>query len=78
MPLTEEQRPAVISLANAGQSSQQIAAQTGVSLCTVVAVKAQMSRGTVANAEADTDVANAVDTAFGLERVTPATRQHRA
>jgi PAS domain S-box-containing protein len=63
-----------VSLANAGQSSQQIAAQTGVSPRTVAAVKAQMSRGiydgisTAANTEADTDVANAVDTTFGLER----------
>jgi IS30 family transposase len=74
MPLTEEQRRAIVSLANAGQSSQQIAAQTGVSPRTVAAVKAQMSRGTydgistVANTEADTDVTNAVDTASGLER----------
>jgi hypothetical protein len=61
----------IVSLANAGQSSQQIAAQTGVSPGTVAAVKPHMSMGTydgigtVPSVEVDTDVANAVDAAFG-------------
>lgn len=73
MPLSEEQRQAIRSLLGDGLENQKIATQLGVSQGTVAAVKAHMKMGTyggsdgiVANAEAE--VASAVDTAFGLER----------
>jgi hypothetical protein len=72
MPVSAEQRQAIRSLLADGLDNQEIAAQIGVSPGTVAAIKAHMTMGTYAGdgaAEAtETEVASAVDTAFGLER----------
>jgi hypothetical protein len=73
MPVSTEQRQAIRSLLGDGLDSQEIAAQIGVSLGTVSAIKAHMTMGTYGGgegnaADAEAEVASAVDTAFGLER----------
>ena len=76
MPVSLAQRQAIIAAIKEGRSSEDIAAQVGVSKGTVIAVKANLSRrpppfpsDDVEDVEgAEEEVANAVDTAFGLER----------
>jgi RecB family endonuclease NucS len=70
MPISDSQRQAIASLLNAGLSNQEVAAQVGVTLGQVAAVKAHIKMGTydTKDPEAEDEVANAVDTAFGLER----------
>jgi RecB family endonuclease NucS len=72
MPVSSEQKQAIRQLLGDGLDNKQIAAQIGVTPGQVAAVKAHMTMGTyggVNDAEAtEAEVANAVDTAFGLER----------
>ena len=70
MPIAEEQRKAIISLLGDGLDNQAIAANIGVSPGSVAAIKAHMTMGTYRSGEAAEAeaVADAVDTAFGLER----------
>ena len=73
MPVSAEQRQAIRSLLADGLGTQEIAAQIGVSAGTVIAVKAHMTMGTYGRVgdggtDIETEVASAVDTAFGLER----------
>jgi hypothetical protein len=66
------QRQAIIAALAEGLDNQDIAARVGVTLGTVAAVKAHISMGTYGDAggaaAAEVEVADAVDTAFGLER----------
>jgi RecB family endonuclease NucS len=61
-----------MALLKEGLDNQEIATQVGVTPRTVAAVKAHVSMGTYNEtatvAETEAEVANAVDTAFGLER----------
>ena len=61
-----------MALLKEGAESQDIAAQIGVTPGQIAAVKAHISMGTYGvvsdTTETEADVANAVDTAFGLER----------
>jgi len=72
MPPSDEDRQAIRSLLGDGLDNQRIATQLGVSPGTVAAVKAHMTMGTYGGehsaAAAEAEVANADDTAFGLER----------
>jgi len=71
MPVSLEQRQAIIAAIKEGLNTQEIAARVGVSRGTVIAVKAHHTRETydVEDVEGiEVEVANAVDTAFGLER----------
>lgn len=69
MPVSVEQRQAIRALLADGLGNQEIAAQLGVSPGTMAAIKAHMTMGTYGGDGApDTEVADAVDTAFGLER----------
>jgi hypothetical protein len=72
MPVSSTQRQAIMAGLNEGLGNQDIAARVGVSPGQVAAVKAHVSMGTYGDAggaaDAEVEVANAVDTAFGLER----------
>jgi hypothetical protein len=72
MPVSDAQRKAIIAGLNEGLENQHIAARVGVTPGQVAAVKAHVSMGTYGDAggaaDAEAEVANAVDTAFGLER----------
>ncbi len=70
MPVTVTQRQAVIAGLDEGLDNQDIAARVGVSPGQVAAVKAHVSMGTYreGGGTEEDDVADAVDTAFGLER----------
>lgn len=69
MPISVTQRQAIVNLLKDGLGNQEIAAQVGVTPGTVAAVKAHISMGTYSesggSADAETEVASAVDTAFG-------------
>jgi hypothetical protein len=72
VPVSVIQRQDILTLLKDGLGNQEIAAQVGVSPGTLAAVKAHISMGTYAEssvgADTETEVASAVDTAFGLER----------
>jgi hypothetical protein len=71
MPVSGTQRQSIIALLKDGLDNRDIAAQVGVTPGTVAAIKAHVSMGTYGEtglADAEAEVANAVDTAFGLER----------
>ncbi len=72
MPVSVAQRQAIVALLRDGLESQQIARQVGVTPGQVAAVKAHISMGTYDEisgaADTEAELANAVDTAFGLER----------
>jgi hypothetical protein len=73
VPASDEQIRAIRALSADGQSSKEIAAKLGLATMQVAGVKAAETRGAygaIENAVApeDTEVASAVDTAFGLER----------
>lgn len=72
MPVSDTQRKAIIAGLNEGLENQDIAARVGVTPGQVAAVKAHISMGTYGDAggaaEAEVEVADAVNTAFGLER----------
>jgi hypothetical protein len=71
MPVSVEQRQAIRVLLADRLSNQEIAAKLGVSPGTVAAVKAHTTMGTYGGdgtPDTEAEVANAVDTAFGLER----------
>jgi Endonuclease NucS len=72
-PVSDEQIRAIRALSAEGQSSKEIAGKLGLATMQVAGVKAAETRGAygaIENAAApeDTEVASAVDTAFGLER----------
>jgi hypothetical protein len=75
-PVSIAQRQAVVSLLGDGLSRNEVAAKIGVTPGQVSAVKSHVSMGTyreedadaVAAVEAENEVADAFDTAFGLER----------
>jgi hypothetical protein len=69
-PVTVAQRQAIVALLNDGVDRHQIASQVGVTPGQVAAVKAHIRMGTYGNEPNDAEieeVAEAVDTAFGLE-----------
>ena len=72
VPISDNQREAIVNLLKSGLGNHEIAAQVGVTPGTVAAVKAHISMGTYGESGEDADpeaeVATAVDTAFGLER----------
>jgi hypothetical protein len=71
MPVSVPQRQAIVSLLNDGLDNKEIAAQLGVSPGQVASVKAHITMGTYggdSSADSEAEVADAVDTAFGLER----------
>jgi Endonuclease NucS len=72
VPVSVTQRQVIVTLLKDGLGNQEIATQVGVTPGTVAAVKAHISMGTYGEscegADAETEVASAVDTAFGLER----------
>jgi len=78
MPVSLEQRQAIIAALKEGLDTQDIAARVGVSRGTVAAVKAHVTMETYKeDVEEEVEVANAVDTAFGLERdLQRALREH--
>ena len=71
-PVTPAQREAIVSLLGNGTATQQIASHVGVTPGQVAAIKAHLSMGTYGNdatsVEAESDIATAFDTTFGLER----------
>jgi DNA-binding CsgD family transcriptional regulator len=74
-PVSVAQRQAIVSLLSDGLSRSEVAAKIGVTPGQVSAIKAHVSMGTyredadaVAAVEAESEVADAFDTAFGLER----------
>jgi len=78
MPVSLEQRQAIIAALKEGLDTQDIAARVGVSRGTIAAVKAHVTMETYKeDVEEEVEVANAVDTAFGLERdLQRALREH--
>jgi RecB family endonuclease NucS len=70
MAATEQQKAAIVSLVKEGKLDfRQIAKQIGVSPGTVASVKAHMTMGTYGDAAAEAEqIAEAIDTTFGLER----------
>src|SRR5215831_228106 len=78
MPVSLEQRQAIIAALKEGLDTQDIAARVGVSRGTVAAVKAHVTMETYKeDVEEEVEVTNAVDTAFGLERdLQSALREH--
>ena len=73
VPVSTEQRKAIISLLSEGLENKQIAAQVGVTPGQVAAVKAHVTMRTYGGGESndtaeEAEIATAVDTAFGLER----------
>ena len=69
MRISVTQRQAIVTLLKHGLGNQENAAQISVKPGTVAAVKAHISMGTYSESiEPETEVASAVDTAFGLER----------
>jgi hypothetical protein len=74
-PVSVAQRQAIVSHLSDGMSPSEVAAKIGVTPRQVSAIKAHVSMGTyredadaVAAVEAENEVADALDTAFGLER----------
>jgi hypothetical protein len=72
MPVSVTQRQAIIALLGDGLETREIATRVGVTAGQVTAVKAHISMGTYGEVggvtDTETEVADAVDTAFGLER----------
>ncbi len=72
MPISIAQRQAILTLLKDGLENRDIAAQTGVTPGAVAAVKAHVTMGSYGESlespDAETEVASAVDMAFGLER----------
>lgn len=72
MPLSSEQRLAIMELLASGLESREVAARAGVTPQQAAAVKAHMTMGTYGEAEPTREiqeqVVEAVDAAFGLER----------
>lgn len=75
MPVSVAQRQTIAALLKDGHGSQEIATQVGVTPGQVAAVRAHITMGTYGEvgtvggvADTESELANAVDTAFGLER----------
>jgi len=74
-PVSVAQRQEIVTLLSEGLSRSEVAAKIGVTPGRVSAIKAHVSRGTyredtdaLAAVEAENEVSDAFDTAFGLER----------
>lgn len=68
MPVSDEQKSAILAMLREGMDRDEIAKKVGVSSYTVSAVKAHVTMGTYADLADVEEVADAMTTTFGLER----------